>query len=97
MTTVQNVERRRTQVEAMAGRVDSCHEDRRAVRRVSDAPAPAAVGGVPRNVESAADVWVVGNVGERRVFGGEAVCAVRARDVADRVSGVVERAVERGM
>ena len=80
----------------MAGSVDRGHKDRLSVLRVRDAPAPAAVGRVPRDVESAADVRVVGNLAERRVFGGEAVVPVRARDVADRVSGVVERAVERG-
>ena len=81
----------------MAGRVDRGQVDRRAVRRVGDAPAPAAVGRVPRNVERAADVRVVGNVAERRVFGGEAVGSVRARDVVERVGRVVERAVERGV
>jgi len=95
-TTVQSVERRRSEVESMAGRVDRGHIDRRAVRRVSDAPAPAAVGRVPRDVVSAADVRVDGDRAERRVFGGEAVVPVRARDVVERVRGVVERAVERG-
>jgi len=80
----------------MAGRADRGHKDRRPVLRVSDAPAPAAVGRVPRDVESAADVRVVGNLVERRVFGDEAVVPVRARDVVERVSGVVVRAVERG-
>jgi len=80
----------------MAGSVDRGHKDRLAVRRISDAPAPAAVGRVPRDIESATDVRVVGNRAERRVFGGEAVGPVRARDVVERVSGVVERAVERG-
>jgi len=95
--TVQRFECRRSQVETMAGSVDRGHIDRRAVRRVttSDAPAPAAVGRVPCDVESAAGVRVVGNLVERRVFGGEAVGPVRARDVVERVSGVVERAVER--
>ena len=97
MTTVQSVERRRSQIETVAGRVDRGHIDRCAVRWVSDAPAPAAVGRVPCHVESAADVRVIGNLVERRVFGGEAVCPIRARDVADRVRGVVECAVERGM
>ena len=95
-TTVQNVERRRSQVEAMASRVDCGHEDRRAIRRVRDAPTSAAVGRVPCDVESAADERVVGNRLERRVFGGEAVVPVRARDVVKGVSGVVECAVERG-
>ena len=81
----------------MAGRVDRGQIDRRAVRRVGDAPAPAAVGRVPRDVECAADVWVVGDVAERRVFGGEAVGPVRARYVVERVGRVVERAVERGV
>ena len=80
----------------MAGRVDRGHKDRLAVRRVSDFPAPAAVGRIPSDIESAADVRVAGNLAERRVFGGEAVVPVRARDIADRVSWVVERAVERG-
>ena len=79
----------------MAGSVDRGHIDRRAVRRVSDAPAPAAVGRVPCDVESATDVRLVGNLVERRVFGGEAVGPVRARDVVERVNGFVERAVER--
>ena len=96
LTTGQNVERRRSQVEAMPGRVDRGHIDRRAVRWVGDAPAPAAVGRVPRDVESAADVRVVGNLVERRVLSGEAVYPVRARDVVERVSGVVECAVEHG-
>jgi len=80
----------------MAGRVDRGHIDHPAVRRVSDVPAPAAVRRVPRDVVSAADVRVAGERVERRVFGGEAVVPVRARDVVERVGGVVERAVERG-
>jgi len=95
-TTVQNVERRRSQVETMAGSVDRGHIDIRAVLRVSDFPAPAAVRRVPRDVPSAANVGVSRDRAERRVFGGEAVVPARARDVADRVSGVVKRAVERG-
>jgi len=96
LTIVQMAHRRRSQVETMAGRVDRNHMDRHAVLRVSDFPARAAVGRVPRDVESAANVGVVGDLAERRVFGGEAVGPVRARDAADRVIGVVERAVERG-
>jgi len=80
----------------MAGRVDRGHKDRLAVRRVSDAPAPAAVGRVPRDVESAADVGVVGNLAERRVFGGETVGPVRARAAAERGIGFVEPVVEHG-
>ena len=39
---------------------------------------------------------VAGNRAERRGFGGEAVVPVRARDVVEGVSGVVECVVERG-
>ena len=96
LTTVQNAERRRSQVETMAGSVDRGHIDPRAVLRVRDFPASAAVRRVPRDVPSATNVGVARDLAERRVFGGEAVGPVRARDVADRVTGVVERAVERG-
>ena len=95
-TTVQSVERRRSQVKTMAGSVDRGHIDRRAVRRVRDLPASAAIRRVPRDIPSATNVGVARDRAERRVFGGEAVGPVRARDVADRVSGVVKRAVERG-
>jgi len=96
LTTVQNAERRRSQVETMAGSVDRGHIDPRVVLRVRDFPASAAVRRVPRDVPSATNVGVARDVAERRVFGGEAVGPVRARDVSDRVTGVVERAVERG-
>jgi len=96
LTTVQRFERSSCHVETSARGVDRGHIDRRPVRRVSDAPAIAAVRRVPRDVESAADVREIGNRGERRERGDEAVGPVRARDVVERAGGVVERGVERG-
>ena len=60
LTTIQLLERRRCHVETMAGGVDGSHDDCRAVLRVSDSPTPAAIGRVPRDVESTADVRVGG-------------------------------------
>jgi len=80
----------------MAGGVDGSHDDCRAVLRVSDSPTPAAIGRVPRHVESTADVRVGGKLIERRVFGGEAVGPIRACDVVERASGVVKGGVVRG-
>jgi len=96
LTTVQSFERRRSHVETSARSVDRGHINRRPVRRVSDAPAPAAVRRVPRDIESTTDVRVVGNIAERRELGDEAVVPVRARDAVERAGGVVERGVERG-
>ncbi len=96
LTTVQRFERRRCHVETSTSSVDGGHIDRRPVRRVGDAPAIAAVPRVPHDVESAADVRVVGNRVERRERGDEAVVPVRARDAVERAGGVVERGVERG-
>jgi len=96
LTAVQRFERRRCHVETMPGSVDGGHIDRCSVRRVSDAPAPAAVRRVPRDIESTADVRVVGNLVERREPGDEAVGPVRARDAVERAGGVVEEGVERG-
>jgi len=95
LTTVQRFERRRCHVETSASSVDRGHIDRRPVRRVSDAPASAAVRRVPRDVEGTTDVRVVGNRIERRESGDEAVDSVRARDVVERAGGVVESGVER--
>jgi len=91
-TTVQNAEGLRSQVKTMASSIDRGHIDILVVLRVRDFPASAAARIVPRDVPSATNVRVVRDCAERWVFGGE----VRARDAVDRVSGVVERAVERG-
>jgi len=80
-------------VETTSGSVDGHDSNPPARRRVGQPPAFAAVGGAPLDVECAADVWEAGEIPEVRVFIGETVRPVRARDVV----GVAVRVVVRGV
>ena len=65
--TTQLLESHLRDIEASPGTVDGCDMDRLVVCSVSYFPARAAVGGVPHNVESAADKREGGKIAERRV------------------------------
>lgn len=93
LTAIQLHESLLRDIKPRPGSIDSDKIDRRARRRVGQAPARAAVGRVPDHIERAADERELWNVAERREARDEAVRAVGARDVVERAALVVERRV----
>jgi hypothetical protein len=94
LAAVQMHERFLCNVKASAGSVNGSDDDGHARRRVGQAPAPAAVGRVPHDVEGATDVRERRDIAERRESPGQAIRTVRARNVVERAVLVVVRGVE---
>ena len=81
-------------VKARAGGVDGSNVDGHARRRIGQAPAPTAVGRVPHDVEGTADERERRNVAKRCKPPGQAVRAIRARNVVERAVLIVVSGVE---
>ena len=81
-------------VKARAGGVDSSDVDGHPRCRVSQAPAPTAVRRVPHDVEGAADERERRNIAKRCEPPGQAVRAIRARNVVERAILIVVCSVE---
>ena len=86
---VQPDDHRLCRVETNSGSVNSSIWDRHARGRVSDVPAPATIGRVPDDIESAADEREGGKVAERWELRGKTVCPIGACDVVGRAREVV--------
>ena len=92
-SAVQRNEGLLSNVETISGAVDGGEINRPVCLLVGQLPALAAVGRTEFNVECGANVWEVGEILEMRVFVGEAVWPVRARNAV----GVAIRVVVFGV
>ena len=94
LAAVQMHERFLCDIKASPGGVNGSNDDGHARRCVGQAPAPAAVGRVPHDVEGTTDERERRNIAKRRESSGQAVRTVRARNVVERTFLVIVRGVE---
>ena len=93
LTTIQLLRRLLCNVESNTGGIHGSNLNQHTRRRVRDVPAPAAIRRVPHYVKSTPNEEKVRDVAESRESRSQTVGPVRACDIVERASPVVESSV----